>query len=90
VAKTNKKIITHGPMPQGQFLECMGIRIRCENLAAKSPTQAQRQLLEDSYVRLCSPEQMGEIYKFLYLGHKNNDDIFPFLGEKTEKKEEFY
>jgi hypothetical protein len=30
---------------------------------------------------------MGEIYKFLFLGHKEVGDIFPFLGEETEKKE---
>jgi hypothetical protein len=33
---------------------------------------------------------MGATYKFLYLGHKKTGDIFPFLGEETERKEELY
>jgi len=33
---------------------------------------------------------MGEIYKFLYIGHDGLGDVFPFLGEKTDKSEEFY
>lgn len=30
---------------------------------------------------------MGEIYKILFLGHKDAKDVFPFLGEETAKKE---
>ena len=33
---------------------------------------------------------MGEIYKFLFLGHKDLGDVYPFLGEETLAKEEFY
>ena len=33
---------------------------------------------------------MGEIYKFLYIGHKDVGDIFPFLGEFTKRKEGYY
>jgi len=47
-------------------------------------------LLEESYVRLCSPDEMGEIYKFLYIGHKDNGDIFPFLGDDTKRKEGYF
>ena len=32
VAKGNKECVVHGPMPQGQFLECMGIVHRVEAL----------------------------------------------------------
>jgi hypothetical protein len=31
---------------------------------------------------------MGEIYKFLYIGHKDNGEVYPFLGEETLKKDE--
>jgi hypothetical protein len=55
-------------------------------LQQKTTAKAKRDLLESSYVRLCSPDEMGGIYKFLYLGHKENRDIFPFLGEQTEKE----
>jgi len=33
---------------------------------------------------------MGAIYKFLYLGHKENRDIFPFLGELSQKESALY
>ena len=77
----NKKVVSHGPMPQGQFLESLGIRVRLQALQQKTASKEKRDLLESSYVRLCSPDEMGAIYKFLYLGHKDNRDIFPFLGE---------
>ena len=69
-------------MPQGLCLESMGIRLRLENMI-KNATAPQAKLLEQSYVRLCDPKEMGEIYKILYLGHKNAGDIYPFLGEET-------
>lgn len=84
------KLITMPSMPQGLFLESMGIRVRLENLMQKATDQSQRKLLEESYVRLCSPAEMGEIYKFLYIGHKDTGDIFPFLGEDTKRKEGYY
>ncbi|TNV80554.1 hypothetical protein FGO68_gene2308 [Halteria grandinella] len=87
IAESNANLLVNGPMPQGLFLECMGITMRLEILQKAAKTQAQRKLLEDSYIRLCHPEQMGEIYKMLFLGHKEVGDIFPFLGEETEKKQ---
>ncbi len=76
-------------MPQGLFLESMGIRLRLENMVAKA-TIPQAQLLESSYVRLCDPKEMGEIYKVLYLGHKSIGDVYPFLGEETARSETLY
>jgi len=67
----------------------MGIRLRLENMIAKA-TASQAKLLEQGYVRLCDPKEMGEIYKIMYLGHKDAGDIYPFLGEETEKKEQYY
>lgn len=84
------KLISHPPMPQGLFLESLGIRVRLESLMKKASDKAQMDLLEESYVRLCSPKEMGEIYKFLYIGHKDNGDVFPFLGEDTKRKEGYY
>jgi hypothetical protein len=43
-------------MPQGLFLECMGITMRLEILQKAAKTAAQKKLLEESYIRLCSPE----------------------------------
>ena len=59
-------------------------------LQQKTTSKEQRDLLETSYVRLCSPDEMGGIYKFLYLGHKDNRDIFPFLGEQTAREQNVY
>ena len=53
-------------------------------------TKEQKTLLEQSYVRLCSPEQMGATYKMLYLGHKDVGEVFPFIGEETINKDEYY
>lgn len=47
-------------------------------------------MLEESYNRLCDPEKMGKMYKMLYLGHKQLGDVYPFLGEETEKKQNYY
>lgn len=77
-------------MPQGQFLESMGIVLRMQALQQKTAEKAQRDLIYESYRRLCHPDEMGATYKFLYLGHKENRDIFPFLGEKTEKEIAIY
>ena len=74
-------------MPQGLFLESMGIRLRLEQMQQRV-TSEQAKLLEVSYERLCDPKQMGEIYKVLMLQHREvKGDIYPFLGEDTVRKE---
>jgi len=45
VAKQNKNAQVMGPMPQGQFLESMGIRVRLEALGQKEQNADKRQLL---------------------------------------------
>ena len=32
IAKKNKKVVSNGPIPQGLFLESMGIKVRMEAL----------------------------------------------------------
>ena len=59
----------------------MGIRLRLENVLKKANTSSQANLLEQSYIRLCDPKEMGEIYKVMFLGHSDIKDVFPFLGE---------
>ena len=41
-------------------------------------------------MRLCSPDAMGEIYKILYLGHKEVGEVYPFIGEQTMNKDQYY
>ena len=33
---------------------------------------------------------MGATYKMLYMGHKEVGEIYPFLGEETMSKQEYY
>ena len=75
-------------MPQGFFLESMGISLRIDVLK-KNMTAAQRKRIESEYERLASPKQMGAIYKMLYASHSSIGEVFPFLGEDTLRKKEF-
>jgi hypothetical protein len=33
---------------------------------------------------------MGGTYKMLYIGHKEVDEVYPFLGESTANKENYF
>eukprot|EP00347_Sterkiella_histriomuscorum_P000709 403374808 len=90
IAQNNENLIVNGPMPQGLFLESMGINMRKEILQKYTKTEQQRKILEESYYRLCHPQEMGEIYKMMYFGHKDVGDIYPFIGEQTAKEQEMY
>jgi NADH dehydrogenase [ubiquinone] 1 alpha subcomplex assembly factor 7 len=86
-AKKNSEMAAFGPIPQGVFLESMGIETRVEMLCkTASPAVAER--LKSEYERLVSPDEMGEIYKVQYLGKKGNGEIFPFV--KPEDTQVFY
>jgi len=45
VAQMNKKVVSNGPMPQGQFLESMGILVRMQALQQKTAEKKERDLL---------------------------------------------
>ena len=51
----------YGPVPQGDFLENMGIRFRAKTLERKGV----REEIERSLTRLTAPEEMGELFKVL-------------------------
>jgi len=74
-------------MPQGQFLECMGICLRVDALQAEAKSDMKKKQIYDSYARLCSPDEMGAIYKVLFLGEKGVGEVYPFLSEETIQKE---
>lgn len=74
-----------GSIPQGAFLECMGISARVEMLSAKGGLNVIKQL-ETDYERLVSPEHMGEIYKMLYVGHPSFGEVYPFLASMNFTK----
>lgn len=59
---------TWGPVTQGQFLSALGIRERAEVLSAgAAPKQATD--LKLAVHRLTEPDQMGELFKVLAIGH---------------------
>jgi SAM-dependent MidA family methyltransferase len=50
-----------GPVPQGEFLHALGLRVRTERLAAANP--ARGAALRDAADRLASPPRMGHAFK---------------------------
>ena len=84
-------MVVEGPLPQGQFLECMGIAHRVEALQQQVSSETRKKQIYDCYARLCSPDEMGAIYKILFIGNKNAGEVYPFLSAETLRKhsEEF-
>jgi NADH dehydrogenase [ubiquinone] 1 alpha subcomplex assembly factor 7 len=58
---------THSPLPQGVFLQRLGLMSRAAMLAAARPDAAQAQL--SAAHRLTAPEGMGRLFKALCLCH---------------------
>jgi len=57
--------VVHGPVPQGHFLQALGIATRADDLAAASP--AHKQEIEAALTRLTSDEAMGRLFKVMAL-----------------------
>jgi SAM-dependent MidA family methyltransferase len=53
----------HGPVPQGDFLHALGLRVRTERLAAAHPSRAAA--LRQAADRLAHPARMGRLFKAL-------------------------
>lgn len=66
-------------MLQGAWLHAMGIDLRTETLKAQA-TPAQAAALEAQRVRLCAPQQMGQLFKVLMLAGR---DWQPALFEES-------
>lgn len=61
-AAFNAGASAHGPVPQGVFLERLGLPFRLERLShGKSPDDVMK--LHQGALRLTSPNQMGELFK---------------------------
>jgi len=61
-AAFNAGASAHGPVPQGAFLERLGLPFRLERLSAGRTPEDVRTLHEGA-LRLVSPNQMGELFK---------------------------
>jgi SAM-dependent MidA family methyltransferase len=55
-----------GPLPQGEFLNRLGLTLRLTRLANAHPTRAAA--LHDAAHRLAAPSRMGQLFKVLALG----------------------
>lgn len=61
-AAFNAGASAHGPVPQGVFLERLGLPFRLERLShGKTPDEVMK--LHQGALRLASPNQMGELFK---------------------------
>ena len=67
---------------QQDFLEGMGIQQRCQQLKAASPKDSEK--LEGELQRLTQPEEMGEIYKCMFITLRKNGEIFPFSDPEQQ------
>jgi len=56
--------VMYGPVPQGAFLDAIGLGVRAAALAARA-TPAQRRDIETARRRLIAPDQMGTLFKVL-------------------------
>jgi len=65
LAATRAGGVAHGPLPQGEFLNRLGIAARAAKLAQANPTQGQD--IERAVHRLTAPEAMGTLFKVLAL-----------------------
>lgn len=68
----------------------MGIATRVQTLQGLVKSKNYKEQIWESYARLCSPDQMGAIYKVLFLADKNAGEVYPFLSEETIRKKSDY
>ncbi len=69
-AATSAGAAAHGPVPQGRFLERLGIAARAATLSAKA-TPAQAAAIETATARLTGAGQMGALFKVLAVTSKD-------------------
>lgn len=84
-AAEHEGLTVTGPVPQGFFLESMGIVQRVQVLSEKAEVTKAKQL-ETEYERLVSPEHMGETYKCLLVSSQELGDVYPFAVYMTGKE----
>lgn len=68
----------HPAIPQGAFLECLGLEQRVKMMVQNSKGKGAEERLMGEYRRLVHPEEMGEIYKAQVISLKKYKNVFPF------------
>ena len=64
--------------------------MRLKVLCDKIESQEKITELEESYLRLVHPDQMGQIYKILFVGASRHGDIFPFIRDEENNNKVFH
>jgi NADH dehydrogenase [ubiquinone] 1 alpha subcomplex assembly factor 7 len=59
----------HGPVPQGRFLEALGLHARAEALR-RGAASAQAEAIDAAVHRLTDPAEMGTLFKVLALSSR--------------------
>lgn len=69
-----------GIMQQGDFLECLGIENRANDLK-KNLNLNKSEIIDRQYHRLVDPDKMGDTYKVFYIHKNTNKPVYPFIEE---------
>lgn len=70
-----------GIMKQGDFLEILQIYNRMTNLQKNTNNMKKKEILFKQYNRLADQDEMGDVYKFMYIHKKRNKPVYPFTEE---------
>ncbi|XP_067943499.1 protein arginine methyltransferase NDUFAF7, mitochondrial-like [Watersipora subatra] len=68
-------VVTNGPISQQVFLHNMGIRVRLRALLSQAKTETQTKDILSSYRMLCSPDEMGDRFKFFSIHAKGHSGL---------------
>jgi len=63
-----QSVVVHGPVPQGAFLQALGIGLRAAMLE-RGAQAGQQDALAAGLARLTAPDQMGQLFKVMALCH---------------------
>lgn len=68
-------VVAHGPISQQVFLHNMGISYRLKSLLSQTRDKQHRTDLLTSYKMLCSPDEMGDRFKFFAIHTKDKKHL---------------
>ncbi|TFK28144.1 DUF185-domain-containing protein [Coprinopsis marcescibilis] len=77
-------VTSYGPIPQADFLDRMGLRVRAEALARSAASEERRKVIHDAVKRLADRNAMGNQYQILGVSSSQSTseaDTWPFVVE---------
>lgn len=82
ILEADQRLVTFGPVEQGEFLMNMEASTRLEQLLESSSSE-QKEILKSGFDMLTNPDKMGQRFKFLSIFPyvlKNHLEKFPVSG----------